>query len=498
MKMPKISKNKQNGTVYTPKWIVNLILDKVGYEGKKILYMKIIEPGCGTGAFLEEICRRYISEAKNQHLRESEIITGLEKNIYGFDIDGHALKIAKRRLDSVLKENHIVGNVKWNIHLKDIVNIKFIKEYSNFFDYVVGNPPYVRIHNLSRIHRDRLKSDFDYCKTGTTDLYIAFFEIGLNIINDYGILGYITPNTYLRNSACNGFRRYLIDNRAVRDLIDFGHEKIFNKATTYSLITLIDFSKKNYLNYFKGFSNKEIVKVDKVKYSDLEKDGWYLGRSADIQRLKSILNERKKVSDIAYVSNGLATLADKLFIFNNVKFRNNYAVINYDNRNYEIEKKIIRKIVKASTYKGYDQHLYVVFPYEKIGDRYIPIDEKKLMHEFPNCYNYFLSVKDKLVNRDIDKDDYWYCFGRSQGLKNVDKQKIITSNINLKPSFYKINKELVYSGIYIVPEINAELLLKKLNSNKMNFYIKFVGKDFQNGYKSYSANSIKNFGISVE
>ena len=55
-----ISKTKEKGVVYTPQYIVKIILDQANYKGEKILRKHVIDNSCGDGAFLVEITNRYI------------------------------------------------------------------------------------------------------------------------------------------------------------------------------------------------------------------------------------------------------------------------------------------------------------------------------------------------------------------------------------------------------------------------------------------------------
>ena len=99
----KISDQKLNGVVYTPKWIVDLILNKIDYKNN-ILDKKIIDPACGEGAFLIEAVERFIVDAKSKKLKKEAIIRHLENNIFGFDIDeeNHRL-IAISASDNLMK-----------------------------------------------------------------------------------------------------------------------------------------------------------------------------------------------------------------------------------------------------------------------------------------------------------------------------------------------------------------------------------------------------------
>lgn len=82
-----MQKHKTLGQVYTPKWIVNEILDLADYKGKNILQKYILEPSCGDGAFLCEIVKRYIEVAKENNISENKIIKDLETYIYGVELD---------------------------------------------------------------------------------------------------------------------------------------------------------------------------------------------------------------------------------------------------------------------------------------------------------------------------------------------------------------------------------------------------------------------------
>ncbi|MEJ3568453.1 Eco57I restriction-modification methylase domain-containing protein [Ureaplasma parvum] len=61
-------------------------------------------------------------------------------------------------------------------------------------DFVIGNPPYVRIHNL--IKEPNLIKNYLFSNKGMTDLYIIFYEIGIKMLNKNGILCYITPSSF--------------------------------------------------------------------------------------------------------------------------------------------------------------------------------------------------------------------------------------------------------------------------------------------------------------
>ena len=192
-------KHKTLGQVYTPDWIVEEILNSVGFSNSEILDKRIIDPACGDGAFLKIIISRIIDYLLSLSYPRDKIKHYLETYVYGLEIDEMEFNKCLSNLNNIvkdkLKEDFVVN---WKI-FKDNTLTKY-KEYLKFFDYVVGNPPYIRIHNLDKETRELLKKEFIF-SDGTIDIYLAFFELGFKLLNDKGILGYITPNSYLHNSS---------------------------------------------------------------------------------------------------------------------------------------------------------------------------------------------------------------------------------------------------------------------------------------------------------
>ena len=82
-----MAKHKILGQVFTPTWIVNEILDLVGYDNDHILDKYILEPSSGDGVFLTEIVNRYIDICLKQQIDIDQIIERLEKYIYAVELD---------------------------------------------------------------------------------------------------------------------------------------------------------------------------------------------------------------------------------------------------------------------------------------------------------------------------------------------------------------------------------------------------------------------------
>lgn len=497
----KISEKKLNGIVYTPQWIVGLILDNLDYKNN-IYEKRIIDPACGDGAFLREVLIRFIEDARKAEIGNQTIKVKIENNIFGFDINENAIKKCISILDDIARK-YSLKNIKWNILKTDSLDKSFVNRFFDSFDFVVGNPPYIRIQHLGSKRREKIQNEWQLCKRGSTDIFITFFEFGYYLLNKTGKLGYITPNTYLKTKAGEGLRSFIKFHQILKTLIDFEHNQLFENATTYSLITILDKNhKKNTFSLFKG-DKENINYIDEINIKNLNKDNWILTSNDILKKLNEIEKKGLPLNKIAKIHVGITTLADDYYIFKDPVIAGNFAKFRLkDGRTFQVEREILKPIIKASVLKNpnEDQNRFIIFPYKRVKDKHFIIEEKELKEKYPHTYKYFKAIKEEILdNRDKGKPNpvAWYAFGRSQGLDTSFGKKVLTSPINLKPNFIVWEKKeyTFYAGYCIKFDGDLKLLAKYLNSNDMEFYINHISRNYQNNYKSFAKSFIEKFGI---
>ena len=151
---------KRKCQIFTPKENVIQLLDWVGY--KRNLYgKKIIENSCGDGQILIEIVHRYIKDCIKKHMSINQIKHGLENDIYGAEIDPIHYEKCVDNLNDIA-QTYGITNIKWNVLQRDILQEKLNLK----FDYVVGNPPYIKYKSLSLKDREYIRNNFETCKKG--------------------------------------------------------------------------------------------------------------------------------------------------------------------------------------------------------------------------------------------------------------------------------------------------------------------------------------------
>lgn len=460
-----VSTEKLNGRFYTPEFIVNNVLDLSSYHGQTILKKHAIDNSCGDGAFLVAIVNRYCRE----FLKISSDLTTLSDElsfyIHGIEIDETESKKCIDNLNSTVRQFGL-NNVCWDINCADTLTID---KYNGKMDFVLGNPPYVRVHNLGTSFEHIKK--FTFAQNGMTDLYIVFYEIGLKMLNENGVLGYITPSSFFNSLAGKYMRLHLVNNNLLDKIVDLKHFQAFT-ATTYTTITILKNNRQHTTTEYYQFEDKNNFPyyVDTLSVEDYYiSDNFYFADKKKLAELKNILTFNSAKDHFA-VKNGFATLADSFFIGN------------FDFDEFTIP------IIKASTGKQYK----CIFPYSQ--GRLVPFED---LTANTNIKNYFETHKDLLLKRSLEKNSDWYGFGRTQGINDVYRCKyainaLIKTQFDLK--LIKCDKGVgVYSGLYILTEVPESELKEMLYSEDFISYISLLGKYKSGGYYTFSSKDLKNY-----
>ncbi len=210
---------KESGQVFTPPYLVCDILDVAGYRGIAILRKHIIDNSCGDGAFLQEIVARYCAAFLQQSSDVLLLCQDLSTFIHGIELDPIAYTACVQNLTTIAAQ-YGVEKVAWDIRNADALSVP---DYDHRMDYVVGNPPYVRVHNLADTYQQ--VKHFRFTQGGMTDLYLAFFEVGFRMLCPGGKLCYITPGSWINSVAGGALRNYILQH--------FGNSIVLNDYESF-------------------------------------------------------------------------------------------------------------------------------------------------------------------------------------------------------------------------------------------------------------------------
>ncbi|WP_016951949.1 Eco57I restriction-modification methylase domain-containing protein [Anabaena sp. PCC 7108] len=231
-----------------------------GYRDEVLVKTRVIDPACGSGAFLIAAFDYFASQYQrvNDNLRflkhqSTENIeldkTILSNNLFGVDLSPESVEITKLSLwlktatqgktltyldDNIKIGNSIVADFQFT-DLPFIWESEFPQVFAEGgFDVVIGNPPYIRQELLSPF-KPYLQENYQ-TYDGVADIYIYFYEKGLNLLKPEGILSYIVTNKWLRSGYGEPLRRFFSQSSVFEQIIDFGHAPIFEDADTFPCI----------------------------------------------------------------------------------------------------------------------------------------------------------------------------------------------------------------------------------------------------------------------
>lgn len=472
------------GQIYTPRFIVDKILDDIGYTQVAVFAKTILDPSCGDGRFLCVLAERILATAPKK-----DWVAHLQQ-IHGWDIDAEAIAACKKNLDAIIAPYSL--HVEWNLRCFNPIRDK--AEIEERFDFIVGNPPYIRIQHLEAEERNFIQAQYDFCKKGSTDIYIAFFELAYTLLSKKGLCAMITPNTYFYTETGKALRLFFEKNKNLLQVTNYGAIQLFENATTYSAISI--FGKKAASNFrYEEAKDKETFLERHIPFSEIaHTKQWALS----IQPMDT--TQGTKLKDICRIHVGVTTLCDKAYILkykaeseNTMTLESRLAGI------VELEKAILKPIVKASKLKSAADPIeeYILFPYEKRDGKTQIIPEKALKKRFPKAYAYLRSVKVDLDKRDAGKPNKvaWYAFGRSQGLETSFGAKILFSPMNKAPNFifHAVAEATFYSGYCMKFDGDYDWLLSQINSERMAQYVNRSARDFQGGWKAYNKRMLEDF-----
>ena len=457
-----------HGDVFTSQWVVNFMLDLIGYTPDKNLSLyRVLEPSFGQGDFLIEIQKRIIRSAKRFKFNASAIMSN---NIYGCEIDDSKYNKCVEEL-RVAMPNFIPLKLKNEDFLTSSWDIKF--------DFIIGNPPYIRYENIPKEALNSYKMKF-YTFHYRCDLYVLFYEHSLKNLSENGRHCFICSNRWLKNEYGKKLRALISSYYKLENIIDVEKLDVFKESVlAYPSITLISNAEPD--KYVKISTVSDLAEL-KLPISTTQKeirnsDNWdNLFVSVDIDDLTTIEAQGFKVGI------GVATGADKIFISTKLKDI--------------VENELLLPIVNAKDLTGNEfrsKGLSVLNPYDSNGDI---IDLSK----FPKAKKYLESFKPVLEKRHIVKNGrVWYSLIDKIKPQIVQLPKILLPDISGNNIIF-IDYGLYYPAhniYYIIGEsVNQlELLAAILMSKFVKKQIEGISNKMNGGFPRWQSQSIKRIRI---
>ncbi len=236
---------------------------------------------------------------------------------------------------------------------------------------------------------------------------------------------------------------------------------------------------------------------NKYPEEQLKESAWTLTDKQTEKILQKIRSQPLKVKDIfKKIFQGIATSKDYVYFILNAD-NNGKTITGYSKeleKEVSIEVGLVKPLLKGDQVHRYVKlhtNNYVIFPYKIENEKATLYTEDEIKQQFPLGYAYLKENEEVLRARENGRFDnqYWYQFGRNQGITFEGKPKLICPDICLggnyafdsKGEFY--DTTTLYGYIkYEQVKTSYEFLLGLLNSNLVWYYLKNTGTVLANNY----------------
>lgn len=230
------------GAIFTKREIVEFVLDLTGYvETASLSRFRLLEPAAGAGDFLlpaiERLVRSYLRHGGAVRQADTE----LRDAVRAFEVHRESLSKARNGVVQVLRANGVGRAGAQRLAAAWLIEGDFLTaELPRTFTHVVGNPPYVRQElipaALLRIYRQIFRTLYD-----RADLYVLFYEKGLDVLAPGGRLGYICADRWTKNKYGGPLRKLIADDFHLTHFVDLTGSPAFHvEVDAYPAITVLE------------------------------------------------------------------------------------------------------------------------------------------------------------------------------------------------------------------------------------------------------------------
>jgi type I restriction-modification system DNA methylase subunit len=518
-----IQRGKRKGTV---EYNDNIKRHVEAWEAYKTVLsnIKVLDPACGSGAFLTEVFDYLYREGQIINNQLAELNAGqitlfkwdthiLANNLYGVDINHESVEITKLSLwlktanrqekltylednikcgNSLIDDPDIAGDkaFKWDVEFAEIMQ-------AGGFDVVVGNPPYGAKQDAKAQNYLNQK----YIKYAS-ETVVAFIKLSYDILlKEKSKFGFIIPKSFTFSSNYEPIRSYLIDN--INKIIDC--RKVWKEVLLEQVILV--FTKTEIVNFYDSgkLKNKNIFISGKIAKDTYQKFGFYLNgiSEKELSIALKLISSNKFLKDIStntrggmfqkYISDegdisvlgGAEIKREGIF---NIKGKINRNLISANEKNFIQANSVLAQNIVSHIENPID-HIKITacFPDNREYAIVDTINQITFNPEY-NAKVFWLLLNSNLIN--------WYCyrFIFAKAIRTMHFDNSVTSRIPIPLNFeqyYFIEKaDFMLSVI-------AQLLTtsdKFISLLKSEFPIQKITKKIDNWYTLEFSEFIKELG----
>jgi hypothetical protein len=323
------------GAIFTKPEVVEFILDISGYVVSRRLYeTRLLEPSFGTGAFLLRAVERLMQSWERDRDSASDPYAELKNSLVAVELHTESFELVRVRIIECLVRFNVAKRTATKLAAAWLRNDDFLLTPSlGQFDFVIGNPPYVRQELIPDVLLNLYKATYSTIYD-RADLYVPFIERSLSVLKKDGRLGYICADRWMKNRYGKKLRAFVHDGFNLKIYVDMVGTLAFEtEVDAYPAITVIEqgastttriahrpnVDKDTLRALADVLTQKEPLKnghvVTEVRDVVSGETPWILDTSADYSLVRKLESQFPLIEDAGCrIGIGVATGADRAFI----------------------------------------------------------------------------------------------------------------------------------------------------------------------------------------
>jgi hypothetical protein len=398
--------------------------------------------------------------------------------IDAFEICPYAIAAAKIRIAqsiSLIKkvsyeiaENDPCVSIYEKDALEAMPEVRELLTLPRSYDFVVGNPPYVRSDILAQEIKTSLHRQFPSLGAKNLDLYFYFVASGLIHLKSKGILAFVSSASFQRTRHGALLRNFIARYGKLRALIDFGELRVFREAnvphTSVYVIEAGKFSDKTdtqgaLLEFLPDSSLLQVLNDGfKIPSQNISEKIWYISKSAEGDLVQNLFKNSISLKQVlGSVYSGIKVGCVKAYVLTEAEHR---ALIDSG-----ADKSLFRRVLVPTDIRPWQAewsgHFIIFTPRGLVLDPSSPV------------FQHLTNFSDTLCSRnDIKCDEQWYSLRSCAYYSLFESTKIVFPDISREPRFYFDNNSFhLCSGAFFI-QCDNPIFASLLNSQVGAFYFR--------------------------
>jgi hypothetical protein len=420
----------------------------------------------------------------------------LEGNIKcGNSLVGTAFHLTQGTLPDPEMERR-VNAFDWDVEFPEVAT-------GRGFDVVIGNPPwlmagYYVAESVPYLHQNYKSAEKKF------DLYYVFIEQGRRLLAPGGTIGLIVPNKFFHTGAAAKLRDLLIHDLRLREIVDFGTERVFEGPTNYSCILLADnASPGDRIDFRESLADLTTVSEFTVATKSLSSSAWNFQDSDATKVFKQMEAVGQPLETFAErFTAGVQSGADRILTLTSAAAGD-----------IGLEPELVRPLLRGRDVRAFllaADPKNLVFPYRETAGAFVLRSEEEL-RQFPVTWQYLNKYKKDLAARiwfgknatELSGD--WYGLMYLQQLRYLQRPHLVTPALSNTANFAIGDGSLFATGTagvtgVVLTEplaVPLDYLLGLLNSDLLALYVVRHSPVYQGGYHKFSTRYLRGIPIVV-